>query len=425
MLITALLDRRFSTHFDVFCWLATVSLIQKKPNNVATIRAESSNFVCEQALFRKVSITEQTTNLSLLGTFSCLLFRLLHFPHLILYLFLMPVLSTSHLAHAWQPKAWRAYALLILGCLVSAIGLVFFILPYGIVPGGIVGICQILNAFFPTVQVGTFALILQIPLLLIATKVLGGKLGMNTIVTVLVFPLLVNGISILAYPDSAALQALDPRSILGGWLNMSEDKIICALMGGVLLGIGAALVIRQNASTGGSDIIAMLIAKITRWRFSHCLVLVDGSVIVAGMLVLGCGWGLESTAAQNGKHSLLLSCYSLLTMVVSARSLSVMLNGLQNNKLVHIICNTEEERVLRHWILTTLQRTATRTSSRGLYSEEEKPLLLLLVSAQELPSVTEGIREIAPDSFVIITDAYEAYGLRWKELPEKNALNFS
>ena len=99
-------------------------------------------------------------------------------------------------------------------------------------------------------------------------------------------------------------------------------------------------------------------------------------------------------------------------MFAIARSIGVVVSGTTDAKLVHIICTPEEGGVLRNWILNTLDRTATRSPSYGLYSEQEKEILLLVVRQKELPAIT------APDCFVVVTDAYDAYGYRWKALPD-------
>ena len=90
--------------------------------------------------------------------------------------------------------------------------------------------------------------------------------------------------------------------------------------------------------------------------------------------------------------------------------------------MANIICTPEEGRVLREWILNSLDRTATRSPSYGLYSEQEKEILLLVVRQKELPAITAGVKELAPDCFVVVTDAYDAYGYRWKALPDAGAL---
>ena len=216
------------------------------------------------------------------------------------------------------------------------------------------------------------------------------------------------------------MRTLDPKLLLGGHLDLTNDLIVSSLIGGVLLGAGTGLVIRQQASSGGSDIVAMILNKYSGMPFSYCLMIVDGTIVLSGLLVIGMGLGLNVGSAEP--RSWMLSFYSLITMFAIARSIGVVVSGTTDAKLVHIICTPEEGRVLREWILNSLDRTATRSPSYGLYSEQEKEILLLVVRQKELPAITAGVKELAPDCFVVVTDAYDAYGYRWKALPDAGAL---
>ncbi|MFC2487953.1 MAG: YitT family protein [Alloprevotella sp.] len=321
-----------------------------------------------------------------------------------------------------RPDSLRAIGGILFGCLIAAIGLTYFINPYGLVPGGIFGICIVLHALFPILQVGTYALLIQIPLLLISSLVLGGRLGFRTLIAAISLPLMVNLLSSWSYPTAEALRRLDPGLILGGHLDMTHDLIVSALIGGALIGVGTGLIIRQQASSGGSDVIAMLVHKFTHIRFANSMMMVDGSIVLAGLMVIGMGFGLPESS-NAAPRSWMLSFYSLITMYLLNRSIAIVLSGAKDCMLVHIICTKEESTILRNWILTTLDRTATRTDARGLYSEAGKEILLMVVRNKELPTITDGIKQMAPDCFVVVTDAYDAYGYRWKELPTADALN--
>ena len=320
---------------------------------------------------------------------------------------------------AAQPETLRAVPFILIGCLITAVGLVYFINPYGIVPGGVFGISIVMHAIFPAVPIGTIALSIQIPLLLISLLVLGGKLGLRTLVAAVSLPILVNILTEWSYPPEA-LKTLDPTKLLGGHLDLTNDLIISSLIGGVLVGIGTGLVIKQSASSGGSDIIAMIIHKFTRIRFSYALMTVDGLIVLSGLLVIGMGFGLNIGSVEA--KSWMLSFDSLITMFAITRSIATVVSGTQDTKLVHIICDTQDREELREWILHTLDRTATWTPSKGLYSGGNKDILLLVVRQKELPAITEGIKLRAPNCFVIVTDAYDTYGFRWKELPDAGTM---
>ena len=320
---------------------------------------------------------------------------------------------------AVQPETLRAVPFILMGCLVTAVGLVYFINPYGIVPGGVFGLSIVLHAIFPSAPIGTIALCIQIPLLILSLLVLGGKLGLRTLVAAVTLPLMVNALTQLSYPVEA-LKNLDPTKLLGGHLDLTNDLIISSLIGGVLVGIGTGIVIKQSASSGGSDIIAMIIHKFTRVRFSYALMTVDGSIVLSGLLVIGMGFGLSIGNAEP--KSWMLSFYSLIAMFAITRSIATVVSGTHDTKLVQSICDSNDRAELREWILHSLDRTATCTPSKGLYSGSDKDILLLVVRQKELPAITEGIKLRAPNCFVIVTDAYDTYGFRWKELPDAGTM---
>lgn len=184
------------------------------------------------------------------------------------------------LREATQPATLRAIPFILFGCFIAAVALVYFINPYGIVPGGAFGASIVIHAIFPSMPIGTLGLMIQIPLMLISMLVLGGRLGVRTIVAAISLPLFVNLLTALSYPAGEAMRTLDPKLLLGGHLDLTNDLIVSSLIGGVLLGAGTGLVIRQQASSGGSDIVAMILNKYSGMPFSYCLMIVDGTIVL-------------------------------------------------------------------------------------------------------------------------------------------------
>ena len=114
------------------------------------------------------------------------------------------------LREATQPATLRSIPFILFGCLVAAVALVYFINPYGIVPGGAFGASIVIHAIFPSMAIGTLGLMIQIPLMLISMVVLGGRLGVRTIVAAVALPLMVNLLTELSYPARRAFRP-DPR----------------------------------------------------------------------------------------------------------------------------------------------------------------------------------------------------------------------
>jgi len=310
------------------------------------------------------------------------------------------------------------YCGIVLGSAIVSVAFVFFINPYKLVPGGVFGTSIVLHNLFPAIQVGTFSYMIGIPLLILSYFFLGKGIGAKTLVASLVAPFLMNVISSLAYPTEEALRNLDPTQLAGGHLDLSHDLILACIIGPVLVGAGSSLIVSSGATTGGSDIVAMLLHKYLRVKFSRALMAVDATVIVFGLIVIG-----MYQSEGKGSQSMILSCYSLVCIYIISKTLSLLISGTKNNKLMFII--TQDKERMREFILQDLDRTATVIPSNGLYSGNERDTLMMVVHMHEVEEVTTNLREIDPDCFVVVTDAYDAYGERWSELPDKHNLKLS
>lgn len=301
------------------------------------------------------------------------------------------------------------------GCTIMAAGFVFFINPYNIVPGGVYGASIVLHNLFPSIQVGTFGYMFDIPLLIISVVALGSKLGGRTIAAALSTPFIMNALSYFAYPTQEALESLNPALLLGGTLDMSDHLMLATLFGSAVIGIGQGIVVRNQATTGGSDIVAMIIQKYAHIKFSTAILLVDAIVVCFGLVVIGFGIGSGDTASMP---SCLLSFYSLIAIYVCSRVLARVINGAKNDKLIFIISD-QDLTELREYILKDLDRTATCIESSGLYSGKEKEMIFLVVSYKEVAGVKHSIKRADPKAFVVVTDAYDTFGEGWKQLPDK------
>lgn len=305
------------------------------------------------------------------------------------------------------------------GCSIMAIGFVFFINPYNFVPGGVYGASIVMHNLFPSIQVGTFGYMFDIPLLILSLVLLGAKLGARTIVASLFTPFVMNVLSELVYPTQEALQSLDPSMMLGGMLDLSDHLMLACLMGSVLIGVGCGIVVKSQATTGGTDIIAMILQKYANIRFSNGILIVDALVVAFGLLVIGFGIGTADDSTQPSWH---LSFYSLIAIYVISRVLAYVINGAKDDKLVFVI-GSGDMTELNRFILEDLDRSATYIKSRGLYSNKEKEMLFLVVRNKEVNSVKHKIKEVDPRAFVVVTDAYDTFGEGWKPLPSKGEIH--
>lgn len=313
---------------------------------------------------------------------------------------------------------WRDMALIFFGCFVVSAGFVFFINPYNFVPGGVYGLGIVLHNIFPTVQVGTFGYMFDIPLLITGLLIFGRQFGGRTFLASCLIPGIMNILSTLVYPTKEALQALDPAQLLGGAVNLSDHLMLACLFGGSVLGLGLGLVVKGSATTGGTDIVAMIINRFFKIKFSRGVLLVDSIVVLAGLIVIGFGVGLDDGVETGGW---LLSLYSLICIFVASRVIDYAIDGASYDKLLFIISNDHSEE-LREYIIKDMDRSATYLKASGMYSRDDKEMIFLVVSRREVSQVQRKIKEIDPAAFLVVTDAYDTFGEGFKPFPEKEAL---
>ena len=311
---------------------------------------------------------------------------------------------------------WKDMFFIVFGCAMMAAGFVFFINPYNIVPGGVYGAGIVLHNIFPSVQVGTFGYMFDIPLLITAIIIFGKQFGGRTLFAACITPGLMNLISALAYPTKEALHALDPAQLMNGVINLSDHLMLSCILGGTIIGAGLGLVVRSNATTGGTDIVAMILNKYLHLPFSRGVLLADAGVVLAGLLVIGFGIGIDGEESGGW----LLSLYSLICIFVSSRVIDYVIDGASYDKLLFII--SQENEKLRHFIINDMERGATFLKASGMYTREDKEMIFLVVSRREVALVQRKVKAIDPKAFLVVTDAYDTYGEGFKAFPESDTI---
>ena len=311
---------------------------------------------------------------------------------------------------------WRSWFLIFLGCSIMGAGFVLFINPYNFVPGGVYGMGIVLHNIFPSIQVGTFGYMFDIPLMITAMLIFGGGFGTRTVLAALYTPGFMNILTRLIYPTPEAVESLDPALMLGGHLDLSNDLLLTCIMGAVAVGVGQGIVVRQQATTGGTDIVGMLLQKFVGIKFSTGIFLADGFVVLSGLAVIGFGLG-TGEASSNGW---MLTLYSLLTIYISSRVVAYLLDGASYDKLLFIISDHHEE--IKQFIINDLERGATYLKGKGMFTDQSRDVIFLVISRKEVHVVQNRIREIDPRAFVVVTDAYETFGEGFKQFPDKNQI---
>lgn len=300
---------------------------------------------------------------------------------------------------------WKSWFMIFLGCTILAAGFVYFINPYNIVPGGVYGTSVVLHNLFPNIQVGTFGYMLDVPLMLLSIIIFGGGFGARTVVAALTTPGIMNIMTYLSYDD---ITKQSPATLLDGKIDLSNDIMLASICGAVLIGVGVGLVVRNQATTGGTDIVAMILQKYFKIKFSNGILLVDSMVVIFGIIVL-----------QDWK----LPLYSLITIYISTRLIDYVIDGASYDKLLFINTDGKHTDELRSLIINDIKRGGTYIKASGMYSGAEKEMIFLVVSRNQVVSVQNQIKKIDPRAFLVVVDAYDTYGEGFKPFPEEEAIS--
>lgn len=293
-------------------------------------------------------------------------------------------------------KEWFvAYSLILVGAFIMAAGFVLFISPYKFAPGGVYGISIVIHhltigkfAMFPDgLPIGTVALCMDIPLTIIGTKVLGPKFGVKTIT---------GFVSLAVFTDIL-------EHFWGNAPLVVGQPLLSSIYGGVLVGLGLGLVFRSRATSGGSDIIAMIIEKYTKLPLGQLMIIVD-SCIVLLTLVAFKDWSLP--------------LLSLIIIFITGKVVDIVLEGLDVNKAIIIISEKYEQ--IRRTIIEDIDRGGTKIMANGLYSEAEKKIIFTVLSRREVEVLKSYIKKIDPNAFVTIFDAKEILGEGFKSWMKTN-----
>lgn len=286
-------------------------------------------------------------------------------------------------------QTFRQWLFVVVGAVLIATAFVLFITPYRIVPGGVYGMGVVLNYLFPKIQVGTYGLSMDIPLLLISFRLFGARFGTKTIVAALLTPLIMNGMTLVV--------GSDPTTMLGGKINLSDDVLLSCIFGGTLMGAGVGLLLKTHATSGGTDIVAMIVSKYLHLPISRSVLYVDSAVVLFGLIALG-DWRLP--------------LYSLVTIFVSSRVIDYIVDGGSGDKLLFILSDQHEK--IQHFILDTLERGGTYIKASGMYTGADKEMIFVVVSRREVALMRDNIRAVDPRAFMIVVNAHETLGEGFK-----------
>ncbi|AAD35270.1 MULTISPECIES: YitT family protein [Thermotoga] len=277
----------------------------------------------------------------------------------------------------------KEYVLSTLGTLITAVGLVVFLIPNDIAAGGVSGLSIILHSFVP-IPVGVWMYILNGLLFLIAFLTIGFDFSAKTIYCTFVFNFFVD-----------LFDRIIPLPKYTG-----DDLFLAVFFGTILTASGLAITFSQNASTGGTDILARILNKYFWISMGTGLLMVDVAIAVLAGLVFSARTGM----------------YALLGVILNGIMVDFMMRGIEQSSEVIIISEKCDD--IKDFVLNVLQRGATYIPAKGAYTGKERKILLVVVRRRELNELIRFIKKADPKAFVIIKEVRQALGEGFKELEE-------
>lgn len=251
-----------------------------------------------------------------------------------------------------------------------------FLIPNNIAAGGFTGIGQLVNSA-TGLPVGTVSLALNVPLFLISMKNLGLRFGIRSLIATIAFSLLLDIVKVG---------------------TLFQDPLLAAVYGGLFSGLGFGLIIRGNATTGGTDMLASLIHRLCpRIKISWGIFIVDGLVIIASAFV----------------YDMILAMYALICVFLCNLVVDFVLEGPNASHSFFIISDKSAEIAQR--IMTELDRGVTGLDATGMYSGQKKQMLLCVVSRLETTRLRRIVFSTDPRAFLISSKASETFGEGFKE----------
>ena len=269
----------------------------------------------------------------------------------------------------------------IIGALIIAISVSFFLLPNELSSGGFTGIATILY-YTLKIPMGTTILCLNIPLFLFSGYKIGKKFFAKT---------MVGTISLSIFID-----------LLEKLPALTQDKVLASVYGGILMGIGTAIILKADSSTGGSDLVTFIIKKyIPKIEMGKILVIIDFTIVFLNVIFLG---------------NIEIGLYSTIAIYLMGFMIDIIFEGIYFSKLLIIISDKSD--IIANSIKKEINRGVTGLYGKGMYTGDDKTILLCAVARKDLANIKNLIINIDKNAFMIITNSREVlgYGFKIKKL---------
>ena len=274
-----------------------------------------------------------------------------------------------------RKKEFKNYLFILAGSVLLSLGVVWFLTPNQLLTGGTAGLSLLLHYVTPF-TIGTIMIAINIPLLIVGVKYLGKMFAIRTVITLLLISVLIDTFMEVLHVKAFVL-----------------DTILASLFGGIFIGIGLALVIKGNSSAGGSTIIAKIVASKMEMKAGQVLLIIDSLIVLSALFIFD----------DNAKV-----LWSVVSIYVTAKVIDMILTGRLNKKLVNLVTNKAD--LLKVKIREELGEYGTIIKGDGLYENQEKTMILIVVEVSKLQYLRDLVRKYDSEGFLIITEASEMLG---------------
>lgn len=266
---------------------------------------------------------------------------------------------------------------IIIGCFLMAIGTSLFLLPNQLSSGGFAGISTILYYLFG-LPLGTTMFILNIPLIILTIIRVGKETAIKGVFGTIVLSIFID-----------ILEKFNP---------LTQDRLLACIYGGIFVGLGTAIVLKTNASTGGTDLLSYVIRSYkAHYKTSNLIVIVDIGIILLNVIFF---------------REIEVGLYSAIAIYLMGKMIDIVFEGVNFTKMMFIVSNKYRE--IAQEIGAQLDRGSTAIYAKGTYTKEKKMMLWCVASRGEVAKIKQITQEIDPRAFIVISSAREAWGKGFK-----------
>jgi len=268
------------------------------------------------------------------------------------------------------------------GCALMGLGLVLFLQPNTIAPGGVTGLAIVIQTL-TGVPIDITNLVINIPLFIAGILLLGGAFGMKT-----------------AYATIMLSVFIRIFNIFGNGYILTNDLLLSAIYGGVIMGTGIGLVFRSGGTTGGTDLAGAILNKyFPNLSIAKLMMILDLMVVITAGLVV---------------KNVEISLYSIITLYILVQMADFIVDGLNYSKAFYIISNSSDE--IGKKINSELYRGVTALQGKGVYTGAERDVLLCVVNRAQVARLKKLVYEIDEKAFMMVTTIHEVLGEGFKEV---------